>query len=421
MATSILLRAHLSATDAAVDPLAALAPLLGAPGPLETTVTRGTDEQGRPMLAIALHPAAEPLRVIDLGNRTITIEAVTGTAGPGYHHHVCARITAAIATARLTVDHVEDESGYYTSRDRTALENATLQWLRPTAMEILSLHARGYRGLQLSLPEGTIFEHTGIVATPLGPRDHAWLVEVSRHPAHGVDALPWWHEGEGAAMLRGAAIAAMWIEVRWRKPILEAERALLARLVDWLERAHTLDPEGAHPWREHSELYELLGEESLRATRTHLRASNLPAAIPVGYRRAPVRVTLSGGWSLRVPGELAEQWDERGAWSAWDPRRSIWFTSLEAEGSRDAETTLEGLPELEGEGDLLAFERGGIRAIARFETAEEDGRLLTTMRAHAAFGAHAAVGTIVLERASDRDWALETWASLAHLEDKVTP
>lgn len=414
MATSIILRGRL----AAADPLAALEPVLAAPGPLDTAATRGTDEEGRPLLAITLHPAAEPLRVVDRGTG-ITIEAVTGTAGPGYHQHVCARIDAARA-AGLEIDHVEDESGYFESRDRSALENATLQWLRPTAMEILSLHARGYRGLQLSMPEGTIVEHGGIVATPLGPRDHAWLVEVSRHPAHGLDALPWWHEGEGAPMLRGAALAAMWIEVRWRKPILEAERALLARVADWLERAHTLDPEGPHPWREHSEIYELLGEESLRATRTHLRASSLGPAIAIGYRRAPVRVTLSGGWSLRVPGELAEEWDARGAWSAWDPRRSIWFTSLEAEGSRDAETTLEGLPELEGEGDLLAFERGGIRAIARFETGEEDGRVTTTMRAHAAFRSHAAVGTIVLERASDRDWALETWASLAHLEDRET-
>lgn len=418
MATSILLRGR----AVSADPLAALEPALqlwrGAPGPLDTRIERGTDEQGRPMLAIAIHPAAEPLRVIDLGGGGVAIEAITGTAGPGYHQHVCARIAGAVAATGITIEHVEDESGYYESRDRAALERAFLQWLRPTAMEILSLHARGFRGLQLSLPEGTIVEHPGICATPLGPRDHAWLVEVSRHPRHGIDALPWWDEGEGAPMLRGAALAAMWIDVRWRKPIVERERALVSRVVDWLERALALDPEGPHPWREHSELYEILGEESLRATRTHLRASNLPPAAPIGYRRAPVRVSLGGGWSMRIPGELAEEWEQRGAWTGWDARRSIWFTSLEAQGSADAEATLAGLPELEGDGDLLALERGGIRALARFETGEEDGRVITTMRAHAAFRSHAAVGTIVLERASDREWALETWASLAHVEDR---
>lgn len=418
MGTSIAVRGRLAPSIA--DPIAALEPLLSAPGPLAARAERGTDEEGRPFCGIAIHPAAEPLRITDLGGGGVSIEAITGTAGPGYHQHACARIAAAIEASGLAIEHTDDESGYFSSRDRRALERATEQWLRPTAMEILSLHARGYRGLQLSMPEGTIVEAAGgIVATPLGPRDHAWLVEVSRHPKHGIDALPWWLEGEGAEMLRGAARAAMWLEVRWRRPILARERELGERIVDWLERALAIEPEGDHPWREHAELYDLLGEDSLRATRARLRASNLPPAAAIGYRRSPVRVSLTGGWSLRIPGEMAEEWDDRGAFAAWDPGRSIWFTSLEARGSDDTARTLAGLPELEGEGDLLGFERGAIRALARFETSEHEGRIATTMRAYAALGSHAAIGTIVLERASDRDWALETWASLAHIEDRA--
>jgi hypothetical protein len=66
---------------------------------------------------------------------------------------------------------------------------------------------------------------------------------------------------------------------------------------------------------------------------------------------------------------------------------------------------------------LMGLERDDVRAIARFDAGEEDGRILVTLRAHAAMGAHAAVGTFVLEHEKDRDWALETWASAAHLDE----
>ncbi len=126
----------------------------------------------------------------------------------------------------------------------------------------------------------------------------------------------------------------------------------------------------------------------------------------------------SGGWSIEIPGELAERWEERGAWVGWDGRRSIWLSTLEAQDSIDTDQTLEGLPQPEGEGDMLALEHGGMRALAGFTDSVVDDRPLITMHAIAAFRSHAAIGTIVLERSADREWALATWASLTHLEDR---
>jgi hypothetical protein len=412
MGTSITLRGR-SSRPLSLDELEGW--LRGRGGKLEPTTERGIDDDGRPLVAVRIHPAAEPFRVIDLGDRAIRAEAMTGTAGPGYHAHVCALLAS---RPDVTWEEIEDESDYFEARDRRALENATLLWLRTMAMEILALDARGYHDLQLSLPEGTTFEHDGLVATPMGPRDHAWLERAAKDPRSAIDVFPWWEEGETATVLRNAAISAMWIDVRWRAPLTDAERRSLLAVIQHLERGHALDPEVAWPWREWSELHELLGEQSLAATRVHLRAQSAPPSA-IGYRRRPVRVMLSGGWSIEVPGELAERWDERGALAGWDATRSIWFTSLEARGPRiDSETTLAGLPALEGEGELLGLDRGELRAVARVSAIEEDGRQLTMVQAHAALGAHAAIGTFLLHREGDRDWALESWATLEHVSEE---
>ncbi|MDQ3032793.1 MAG: hypothetical protein M3Y87_10275 [Myxococcota bacterium] len=414
MGTAIRLRGHSARADL-WDALEAHA--IAATGPLRASSSRGSDDEGRALLALDIHPAAEPVRVVDLGGGAIAIEASTGTAGPGYHAHVAAMLAAAADALGIEWSSIEDESGYFESRDRAALEDATLIWLATTVHEVLALHARGMKALQLSLPEGTTFEHGGVLATPLGPRNHDWLARVAKSPRAGIDVFPWWDADDEAAALRNAALAAMWIDVRWRKPLIDGERELLERILGWLDRGQSLAPDAEWPWREQSELLELLGEASLRATRVHLRASALPPAIPIGYRRAPVRVALSGGWSLRVPGEFAERWEEPGAWAGWDAQRSLWFSSLEVRGSKSSEATMEALPPIEGEAELMGFDRGELLAVARFVEAEEDGSRVIEMRAHGVLGAHAAIGTFILAKDEDREWALETWSSLAHLEE----
>lgn len=414
MGTAIRLRGRGSRPDLLGAIEAHVSALEGA---VRATPIRGEDEAGRPLLALAIHPAAEPVRIVELGGGALAVEAMTGTAGPGYHAHVTELLSGVADALGIEWSSIEDESGYFETRDRAALEDATLIWLATTVHEVLALNARGVRGLQLSLPEGAIFEHGGVIATPMGPRDLAWLTRVAKHPREGIDAFAWWDAGQGASALRGAAIAAMWIDVRWRKPLIESERDLFERILGWLDLGESLEPAAEWPWREQSELLELLGEESLRATRVHLRASALPPAVPIGYRRGAVRVTLSGGWSMRVPGELAERWEEPGAWAGWDAHRSIWFSSVEVRGVTTSEAAMEALPPLEGDGELMGLDRGEHLALARFAESEEDGARLIELRAHAVLGAHAAVGTFILTKDEDREWALETWSTLAHLEE----
>ncbi|HJL18102.1 MAG TPA: hypothetical protein RMH99_20735 [Sandaracinaceae bacterium LLY-WYZ-13_1] len=381
-------------------------------------VERGTEEA---ILLAELHPAAEPIRLV-ADERSVHLSAKTGTAGPGFHRHVCA-LALALAEAfdvrwALEDEHGDpvDETGWLHDGDEVALEEAFLDWLGAVAAQILELAGEGARGFALSMPAGHVFEHDGVVATPLGPRDEGWLRAVVADPREGTDVFAWWSAGRDAAYYRGLALVAMWSEVRWRPPVTDAERALLERVATWVERAHGLDPALELPWAEQSALLELLGEESLRATRAHVKAQARGAAATIGYRRRPVLVQLSGGWRITIPGELAERWEERGTWVAWDAKRSVWFTSLtvrDAEGapSPDAESTLRSLPPLEGE-EVLELERGALKGLAAFVEEERDGERIHRLEAHAAVDHHAAVGTLVFVDPADRDWSLTTWGSL---------
>ncbi len=373
-------------------------------------------------MVVELHPAAEPMLIEVPAPGTVRLAAHTGTAGPGYHRHA-AELALGLGEA-LGVEWTlagADSTGWIVHRDDAALEQAFLDGLRELARAVLAMAAEGKRGFALLLPEGHLFEHDGLVATALGPRDEAWVRAVADDPRAGIDILPWWGVDRDARYYLDLACVHLWLDVRWRSPVDDAERGLLEQVATWIERAHGLDPGAPIPWDEHSEILERLGEESLRATRASLKAKTGLAAAkraPIGYRRRPVRVLLGGGWSLRVPGELAERWEERGTWVAWDEQRSVWFTSMTVHAddgtpSPSTEATLASLPPLEAE-DLMELEHGELRGLAGFVEEEHDGQRVLRLEAHAARGPNAAIGTIVFVREEDRDWALATWGSVYH-------
>ncbi len=377
-----------------------------------------TDE--RPFLVAELHPAAEGLSLEAPDDTTVHLRAKTGTAGPGYHRHVCAlALTLGDALGiEWTIDDDTDETGWLRERNTERLEESFLDWLGGAAAQILELSDSGMSGFSLSLPSGHILDPAGLVATPLGWRDEAWVRAVIDDPRHGIDVFPWWNAERDASYCLRLALTRMWTEVRWRAP-LEHERAQLDEIATFVEKAHALDSTLDIPWQEQSEVLQLLGEESLRATRAHLKAqSSREERAPIGYRRRPVRAILSGGWSMRIDGELAERWEERGTWVAWDARRAVWFTSMtvadeNGRPSPSTQTTLSSLPPLSGQ-EMLELERGDLRGLAAFAEEEREGEVLHRLEAHAARGANAAIGTIVFSDARDREWALATWGSLSH-------
>ncbi|MGF1468380.1 MAG: hypothetical protein ACFCGT_19835 [Sandaracinaceae bacterium] len=381
-----------------------------APRPVVDVAERG--------LHVALHPAAEDLEVaLDDGGRAVTLRAKTGTAGPGYHRHVVQAARAFGDALRVAWSDVEDPTGHAQGASPDAVEATLHGYLQEVARSILDLQSQGASGFALHMPSTHAFRHDGLIATPLGPRDESWVRRVVADPTVAEDIFPWWGPERDAAYFRGRALSLLWTEVRWRPPVVDAERALLDEAATLLERAYALDPDGDYPWAAWAELYTHLEEDSLRATRTRLRAG--PVVATIGYRRSPVQVALTGGFSLVVDGSLAERWEEQGTWVAWDHARSVWFTSLTCTPGPDGqepttEETLAGLPPAQGEGEQLSLSRGPLRGRAVISEAEADGQRVYRLEAQAAIGASAAVGTLVYVQPEDREWALSTWGTLDH-------
>ena len=136
----------------------------------------------------------------------------------------------------------------------------------------------------------------------------------------------------------------------------------------------------------------------------------------IGYRRRPVRVDLTDGWSIEVPGEMAEEWDEEGRWTAWDVGHAVFFKSYSLsndDGSKPAAgEILEGLTLPEGR--RLEHRKDGLigRAIlAPLEQADDAGWQLA---AHIAIDGRLAVCNLMFGDPDESDWAIATWRSLEH-------
>ena len=373
---------------------------------------------------VALHPASGPV-ALSFDGALLQLEAQTGTVGPGYHAFVVSLAGALLQAldAKASWKPSLDPALYFAHRDFAALERAHAAWLRETAAEILSLAEKGASGFALGLPAGLEVAHGGFLATNLGPRDRAWVEAVARDGNAGRDAFAWWDKARDAAFHRGIALASIWLDVRWRKPLDARERAVLERVVRELEIAFGEDSTADYPWHEWAEIFVLLGEESLRATRAQMKSLGMPKESkknPIGYRRLAVRVMLSGDWSIAIPGDFAERWEERGTWVGWDSKRTLWITTAEAPEGHDTEASLAGLPELEGDTDILAMSRGPIRGQVRFGTKDDEsenakpGARSHIAHAHAAMGSHVVIGTFIGSSEDEREMFLEIWGSLDH-------
>jgi hypothetical protein len=203
----------------------------------------------------------------------------------------------------------------------------------------------------------------------------------------------------------------MWTDVRWRPHVDEGELALLEKIDQDLRRAHELDPTLPLPWAEWAEISDFLGREDALARQVEERARGLSASI--GYRRRPVRVTLTGGWSVRIPGEMATSLDESGTWCGFMPERTVWMSSYtigDPENptlSAAATLTREKPGESRFELPPLPHGYAGRASLAK----SEEGH--TTLSVQIALPHRLALFTFVLEDEADLDWAREVAGSIS--------
>jgi hypothetical protein len=382
-------------------------------------VGRVENSNGHPTLCLVLHPAAEAVFVTAAERGVVSVEAKTSTVGPGYHLYVCdllRRLGQELGIAWEPPDDeagTGDETGYFHTGDKTAVEREMLTWLQ--AMARLEDREHGKEPCAWCMPFGHRYSHAGGTVTPLGWRDRAWMQAVAEDPRRGIDFFSWWEEGQNASYHLGRALCQMWRDVRWRRPLLDSETELLAGIAACLERAYRRDASLNYPWLEWHEILAYLEQDSPLAAEVARQAGSEPQRQRIGYRRHEVIVDLASPWSIRIPGSFAETW-EGDTWSAWDPPRTVWFTSYTFnDESRPTPSAAEAL-RLPGtlEGDPLEFRRGSLLGQAVLKRTEEDGQEYWLLSARSAVPGALALCTVCFDDLADRQWAIDTWHSLSH-------
>jgi hypothetical protein len=395
---------------------------------------RGENESQHPTLFVQVHPCGEDVEISVPETGLCLVSAKTSTVGPGYHIFLCERLHELGEHFQIDWDTPGDEAegdetGYFFHEDALAVRQEMLRWLGAVAgIVVENVKDGGDANVRMvSMPMTRSYpDETGIL-TPIGPRSTAWFQAVAAAPEHGIPFFPWWPEGVGSAFFLGRALCRLWQDVRWRTPITDDEGELLMDVHFDLERAFHIDPQSAIPWRAWHELLGYINEyfgyaefqhEATQEGDIARRAQEeADASAPrVGYRRGRVNVTLTGGWSITIPGEFAEEWEENGeTWSAWLGGRTIWFTSWSVCGENDETLNAREILDSRSWPDAVEFidhAEGALLGRAVFLPCEEDGRTLWNLKGYVAVEGNFALCNIYVQHESDREWALDVWKSL---------
>jgi hypothetical protein len=359
------------------------------------------ETHGAPLLLLRLHPAAEDVSILAAGEGRVVVSANTASVGPGYHRWLCELLrrfgeaNQVSWAERDEANGIGDTTGYFDSRDGAALEDQMLRWLKGAAARALQLRQSGQASVGLSMRFGHTFAREAPLVTPMGPRDDAWLRAVSDDPRRGTDVFPWWDPGDTPRARLNRAQTRLWTEMVWRPPLLDEERKAFRAIASLLESAWREDPTLAYPWREWRELLAFLGVGGTLAEEISRRAEGLEDGPRIGYRRGEVDVALKGGWSMRIPGSLAEGPLPDGSWVAREHRRLIRWGPLDA-----------GTGELPrgDEREQLHFDKPRVRSHAAVQKA--------SLTAICDAGNSRGLLSIRFDDADDRDWAVETWRSI---------
>ena len=388
----------------------------------------GSGHEGRPVLIVRLHPAAEGVEILASGPARLTATAKTSLAGPGYHIALCqilklmGEANGIRWRAQGGEDGSADDTGYFFKPDWRGVEKAMLRHLRTVAQLVeTTMKGAKYGEMALSMP----LNHThfgGPIRTPTGVRDLAWLARVRDNTRNGLDIYPWWDEGLTATFYLGRAMTDLWMNVRWRKP--EDEQSdlwpILRGVHEDLGTAYRMDPTLNYPWREWAELLDLMEPEpdqlikDVRAFASDATRKNAP----IGYRRHRVGVGLVDGWRMTIPGEFMEKWEE-GSWCAWDGERTVWFScwsfNTEDGDPPRPDELLDRIPE-EFKGEQLNHSYKNLIGRAVIGPHEgEDGEAMFNLKGFSAIPGGLALCNIYYHKESDRQWAIQQWHTLVNV------
>ena len=362
-----------------------------------------------------LHPANEDFALQCPRPGRVFASLKTSGAGPGLHQHVCRLLHDMEAPFEVRWDPPNprkgtgDPSDYFTNGDRGALEREFLSWLHDVAIQVHEMQEKDYEAIGISMPLTDLtFLLPGALYTSTGPRDIHWLRRAATDLLSGTDLFPWWDQARDAAYFRDRALVHMWTEVRWRPALTEAERATHQRVLTLLDRAAELDASLPLPRVEREEI------------RAYVDGVEPAARGKIGYFRGPVRHSDPARWSLEVPGELVQEFDDEGNWCAWDASRKVQLSSITI-GNRGnhpkaAELLESDRQKLAGKA-ILELDAPPLHGLAAFHESDSPESHPYFLQGITAIDGGLAVCTIEFSRDDQRDWAEAVWRSVRHSGD----
>lgn len=368
-------------------------------------------------LSVRSHPVTPPTRLAIDSEGVVTVRGETVAAGPG-HHRFIGRVLERLG-GELGIEWSTATAGLAFA-DRAAVERAYLGWLGPELARARESVRRGSRGVHVGMPAGTTVTCDAAIATVLGPRDAAWLDAAIADPRVAIEVTPWWSDATDSAYLRNRALTRMWLDVRWRRPAVGGEAAVLDEVHALLARAYPLEPDLDYPWAEWAEIIAYRGIDDGMARQVMARAGasrsggNAGTADParIGYRRSPVTIRHEG-WVLTVPGDFAER-RTADEWWGGGPGRNITLAAT-ATGSGAGRMTAQAfLAQVASDlgPDALHHEAGDVRGRARITTDTSSGLEIGVLEGFAAVTGSGAVIRIEFDDGEDYAWALDMWRSL---------
>jgi hypothetical protein len=372
-----------------------------------------------------LHPSTEEFELVLIDSTSLVTSANTTTVGPGYHIFLTALLKDCATKFGLTWQEdaesnngYGDDTGFFFSGDEPRLREEMTWWLKALARTFFDgTFGPEDTDIALCMPLNPQFNAGQAAITPMGPRTRDWLLKTAEDGKHGSDFFAWWDSGLGAGYHLGRALAHMWSNVRWRKPMSESEKDVLADVANSLSSAYRLDPTLQYPWSEWLEILDLLetGEEE----RTWLIQRAIEPG-QIGYRRGSVRTSLNGGWTIKVPGAFSDfDSDEDGAISAIDPPREIWFTAYQSQGKPSTALWIERKREIRaGKPEFLLELDSRIATATVSEKLSEAGKPYFILHSSVVCPGKRCVCTILFHEGGDKDWALETWKSIQPPSDE---
>jgi hypothetical protein len=361
---------------------------------------------GETQLRVALHPATPDLMLTADDSGIVRAFAETVSGGPGYHRFV-GRVLERLGK-ELNIDW-DESSADLAFAERPEVETAYLAWLGPTLAGVRNARQRSSAGVQVGTPPGTRYTFEGAIATPLGPRDDAWLESAIADPRVAIEITPWWLDATDGRYLLNRALALMWLEVRWRKPAVEGEAERLEDVHRLLSKAYPIEPSLPYPWHDWAELITFGGYEDGMTRQVHSRTKLEPPGPPIGYRRNPVSISHEG-WALEIPGEFAERRTEEEWWGG-GAGRSVTLAATDT-GSMTAPAFLTQVAGDLG-GEALTHQEGPVMGRARITSDDASGVAVGVLDGYSAINGSGAAIRIVFDDPNDWQWALDLWRSLA--------